>query len=353
MSIDFLPLFIPCGMSFSSDWYYHNVDTKFSEEIMMDPLKRLDMEEKQGRFIREKYPTFFGHKGEYKAHPSIGIGVATVPKCWGCQVKFLDHMNPVALPLVKPEQDPSILKEPNLKDTAQWLLEEIDVFIEHGFDKRAIGLPDLQGPLNVATKLVGDDRMLGLIARKNKADLVHEILEKTSNTYIEIYQLLREATGKPKKGDFSVSGCTHYYLSPSQWTKFILPIVKKCEALGDRIRLHHCGLATTEKIETYAQYPFKSVEFGFGSDLKRARDLFIHPKLGPVDISCRVSPYRMLNQPAEQIKADIKWIIENAKGGPMSINCVGVPWQTPEANLWALWNSVEEYNKSKEDEDED
>jgi uroporphyrinogen-III decarboxylase len=61
----------------------------------------------------------------------------------------------------------------------------------------------------------------------------------------------------------------------------------------------------------------------------------------------------MLNQPAEQITKDVNWIIENAKGGPVSINVVGVPKDTPNENIYAMRDAVEAYNKKKEEEDED
>jgi uroporphyrinogen-III decarboxylase len=128
--------------------------------------------------------------------------------------------------------------------------------------------------------------------------------------------------------------------------------VRKCEVLGT-IGLHHCGEAPAEKVEAYAQYPWTSVELGFGSNLRRARELIIHPKLGPVPFSCRISPYRMLNQPADQIRRDVEWICDQAKGDPVSINVVGIPLGTPDENLWAMFNAVQEYNKQKEMELED
>ena len=262
-------------------------------------------------------------------------------------------MNPFAKSLLKPGDNPMDLKVPNLQDSMQWLLEEVDTLVEQGHEKKTIGLPDLQGPLNVAMKLVGDNQMLSLIARRSKAEVVEHILEVAADAYIEIYQTLRKATGRDPISNFSVSGCTYYYISPKQWTKFILPVVKKCEALGNGIRLHHCGEADSGRIDAYSKYPWNAVEFGFGSDLALARKVFDHPKLGALEMSCRMSPYRMLNQSADQITSDIEGIISQVKGGPASINCVGVPYGTPEENLWALWNAVDAYNKAKEAEADD
>jgi uroporphyrinogen-III decarboxylase len=225
----------------------------------------------------------------------------------------------------------------------QWLYQEIDTFIDAGYSKYLIGFPDLQGPLNIAIRVIGDIRMLGLIAHHGKTSVVEHILEQCSDAYISVTQALRNATGRPKKYPFRVAGCTYFYLSPSQWERFCLPILHKISALGS-ISLHHCGEANSEKIKSYSKYPWRSAEFGFGSDLKLARQIMHYPKGLPLPFSCRISPYRMLNQSSSQIQQDIAWILQNAKGGPISISCVGVPLNTPEENIWTFYRTIEAYN---------
>lgn len=350
MSLDFLPLHVTAGLSFASDFYFHHCGTKFNQETMENPLARIEMDKFQQAFLRKKYPEYFDSTTPIKPHVNIGIGVATIPKIFGCKIRYVDHMNPVALPLFGPNEDLTQIKEPNYDDQMRWLLDEIDQLVSAGYKKSEIGLPDLQGELNIATKLVGDDRMLSLIANRNKEALVRKILEITTNTYIKCVQILRKATDRSIKSNFSISGCTYYYLSPAHWTKFILPLTKKQEILGKNIGLHHCGEASKEKIDVFAQYPWSQVELGFGSDLQHARKTFIHPQLGPVHLSCRISPYRMLNQPAVQITKDVEWILENVKGGSASINVVGCPYGTPDANIKAYFAAIQAFNKKKEDE---
>jgi uroporphyrinogen-III decarboxylase len=350
---DYLPLFINAGFSFSSDWFFANVGTKMDEVTMRDPLKRIEASKKNQMFLRKRYPNIYPSTNPVHDSPGIGIGVVTMPLIFGAPIDFKDHMDPHALPIIKPEESVRSIKPPNLKDAMQWLYSEIDTLVDQGYKKSDIGLPNMQGELNVATKIVGDNRMLGLIARKNKEDDVNYILNVVSDAIIDVYSELRKELGRSKMGDITIAGCTHYYLSPDQWTKFVLPQVRKYEVIAKGIGLHHCGLTLTDKVRALAHYPWTHVEMGFGSDLKEARKAFIHPKLGPVPFSCRISPYRMLNQPAEQITKDVNWIIENAKGGPVSINVVGVPKDTPNENIYAMRDAVEAYNKKKEEEDED
>ncbi|MHA1733599.1 MAG: hypothetical protein ACTSU5_16750 [Promethearchaeota archaeon] len=353
MLLDFMPLYVTAGYSFASDWHHHHDGMEFTEEVMRNPLARVEQEYRAQRYLRERYPELFpGGPDSVQWHANLGIGVATIPLVWGCRVRYLPHMNPSALPLLGPGDDPMDLgmSERQVLDNMNWLFEEIDTLVDAGFEKNKIGLPDLQGPLNLSMKLLGDSRVLKLFASPKKADLLRHVLDAAAEVYITVTRELRKATNRPTRSNFSISGCTYFYTSPRHWTEFVLPVVRRLEVLGDRIRLHHCGEANTDKVEAYAQYPFHEVEFGFGSDLKRARELFVHPVAGPVQMSCRVSPYRMLNQPAGQIYRDVEWILEQVRGGPASVNVVGVPLGAPDENLLAMRAAVDDYNAMKERE---
>ncbi len=348
--IPFLPLHISCGFSFASDWLYHNAGLTMDEKTMLDPLLRIEHDKKEQAFLHSRYPCIFRKPPNPKGSPGLGVGVTTLPMIMGCKVRFADHMDPIALPALKPDDDPMQLKVPDLDEAMQWLYREIDTLADHGYPKQSIGLPNLQGPLNIAFRVVGDTRLLGLIGRPSKAGVVHHVLGVVADTFIEVTKRLRRVTGKPEKGSFTMAGCTYYYLSPKQWRTFELPVLEKCKALGE-MGLHHCGVATNEMLCNYASWPWINVEWGFGTDLKHARQLFVSPKIGPLPFSCRISPYRMLNQPASQITADVNWIIDNVQGGPARIAVVGTPWKTPEENIFAMKAAADAYNKRKAEEE--
>src|SRR5271157_595946 len=103
--LDYLPLHIRAGFSFASDWLYHNCGTPWDEQTMRDPLKRYETQVEQEQCVRRKYPAFFGGETEWTPRPSLGFGVATMPAIFGCEVRFTDHMNPIALPLLQPGDD--------------------------------------------------------------------------------------------------------------------------------------------------------------------------------------------------------------------------------------------------------
>ncbi len=349
--LDFMPLSVSLSISFSSDYYHAHAGSRFTEDVLAHPLARYEQKVRQWEYRKATFPEMFGNEG--RPNPDLGIGVPTNPRIFGCQVRYREHMDAHALPLLRPDEDPATLKLPDIQHNMQWLYDEIDVLVDHGWNKHEIGLPDLQGPLNMLFRVVGDTRMLSLLARNSKAEVVHHLLDLASDLYIEVHLSLRKATGRPMKTGFTASGCTYYYLSPAQFTTFILPVIAKCEGkLGEHVGLHHCGEASTDKIEAYARYPWRSATFGFGSDLRRARELMVHPRLGPIELQCRVSPYRMLNQPAPRIREDIEWITAQVRGGPASIHLVGCPNDTPVENIHALREAVLVYNTAREREEE-
>ncbi|MHA1848296.1 MAG: uroporphyrinogen decarboxylase family protein [Promethearchaeota archaeon] len=357
--LDFLPLYIDCGISFASDWYYYNAGISMDKDVMLDPRSRLENKIKEVRFVEQKYPEIFMREGKERPlsqiTPSLGWGVVTIAHALGADIKFDPKMDPTAVPTIDLSKiDPlKDLKLPDMEEALLPVLNDIDVYKEMGFSRNQIGMPDMQGPLNIALETFGDGKVLSLISNKKKESVVRKILEYTKDAFIQANKIIRRELNRPKKLNWTVSGCTYYYISPRAWKKFIIPVLHECvENLGP-ISLHHCGVANKDQIDAYSEIKWQRVEFGFGTDISYVRKTIVNEKLGPMLISCRVSPYRMLNQPARQIKEDVEWLIEKGKGGPQTIAVVGCPYKTPDENIYTLWDTVQAYNKMKEEEDEE
>lgn len=118
------------------------------------------------------------------------------------------------------------------------------------------------------------------------------------------------------------------------------------------MNLHSCG-ESTHNLEAFTKYNIVSAEFGFGTDLAKARRLLIDPKIGPLPFSCRIEPKRLLSLSREQIKEDVEFILNGVKGGPARIASVGVDYGTPRENLLAVMERVDEYYRQKEREEEE
>ncbi|MBD3187081.1 hypothetical protein GF325_09655 [Candidatus Bathyarchaeota archaeon] len=355
--LDFMPLFIQAGVSFSSDWYYHEAGLSMDENTMTDPAKRLEYKVNAIRYDERRFPKIFMPSGSPRAEstisPGLGWGVTTLASCLGARIRFNPKMDPTAIPQVD-IHDINVFEDiavPEMHDALAPVFRDVDAYVDMGFRKGQIGLPNLQGPLNIAFESYGDNQIMSFLGRKNKEDHVKHILGVTSETFMQAHEILRKELGRPAQARWTVAGCTYYYLSPRTWKKYIIPVLHECiDRLGP-VSLHHCGVANAAQLQAYSEITWQGLEFGFGTDICMARRTITNEKLGPLNISCRMSPYRMLNQNAAQIKADVEWLIEKGVGGPQRIAVVGCPHGTPDKNIYAMWDTIEAHNRRKAEEE--
>jgi uroporphyrinogen-III decarboxylase len=126
------------------------------------------------------------------------------------------------------------------------------------------------------------------------------------------------------------------------YEEFLLPydnqVAEACHPFG----IHHCG-SVDQVLTGYAQVRnLQFVEIGFGSDVRRAREVF-----GPqVAINARISPVLMKNGTPEEIAAEVKRLID--QGAPLhnfSIDTVGLTHGTPDENVKAARTTAAECGK--------
>ncbi|MHA1698126.1 MAG: uroporphyrinogen decarboxylase family protein [Promethearchaeota archaeon] len=358
--LEFLPLYIDCGISFASDWFYYNAGLSMDEKTIRSTKLRLEYKKRATSFLEQRYPHIFMRDGKPKPEsvirPDLGWGVVTLASLLGARIRFDPKMDPTPIPTVDIKKI-NIIRDIKALDMAEALapiFKEIDEYMDMGFSKREIGFPNMQGPLNIAFETFGDNQMLSLLGRKSREAEVRHILDVTTTAFVDAYKILRKELKRSRRESWTVAGCTYYYLSPRIWKKYVHPVLERyMDELESVVNLHHCSTATPDQIKTYASIKWHGLEFGFGTDISFVRRTIINDKVGPLNISCRISPYRMLNQPAEQIQKDVEWLIRVGKGGPQRIAVVGCPYGTPEENIHALWSTVQEFNKQKAEEEEE
>jgi uroporphyrinogen-III decarboxylase len=213
-----------------------------------------------------------------------------------------------------------------------------------------IGPPDQQGPMNLLFKLVGEQIYNYMLKKK---PIAHQLFENITSTYIHSHQYFKKLLHGMKPGQkmaFHVAECCSYLESPALVEEFNLKYDTACgEALGP-MGLHSCG-ESTRNLDVFAKFNITWAEFGFGTDLKKARRLLISQSAGPVPFSCRISPKRLLSLQPTQIETDVEFILDGVRGGPASIASVGVDHVTPRENLLAAMNRVSRYNEEKAKEE--
>ncbi|MCP4666832.1 MAG: dihydropteroate synthase, partial [Deltaproteobacteria bacterium] len=112
------------------------------------------------------------------------------------------------------------------------------------------------------------------------------------------------------------------------------------------IGIHHCG-SVDEVLEGYAKvHHVEFIEIGFGSDVKKTREVF-----GPeVAVNARISPVLMKNGTTEDVAAEVRRLID--QGPPLenfSIDTVGLTYGTPDENVRTALKVAEEYGRMDRD----
>ncbi len=110
-----------------------------------------------------------------------------------------------------------------------------------------------------------------------------------------------------------IPNCTEEQISNNIYETFLLRYDNEvADAFkGHGFGIHHCG-SVNEVLEGYAKVRhLKFVEIGFGSDVKRCRQM-----LGPdVAVNARISPVLMKNGTPEEVAAEVRKLID--QGAPL------------------------------------
>lgn len=359
MLIDFLPLHVSISFSFSANWYFKRShgQVEYTKRVLLDePATKARMDVDGARLRHEFLPEMFPSPGKMKPSVSLGIGLATIPHfLYKAPAMYFPYQDPWTDVLVQAGENPldvvTCIDEARIEELYAPLAAQKDVLLQQFRPGEvSIGPPDQQGPMNLLFKLVGE-RIYHYMLKKK--DLAHRLFENITTTYINSHRYFRRLVHgmKPsQKATFQVAECCSYLESPALVEEFNLKYDTLCaEALGP-MRLHSCG-ESTHNLEAFSKFKIIWAELGFGTDLKMARRLLVQPDTGPVELSCRINPKRLLSLKPADIVKDVEFILDGVKGGPASIASVGVDHGTPRENLLAAMERVERYNDEKALED--
>nr|MDO8117293.1 uroporphyrinogen decarboxylase family protein [Candidatus Sigynarchaeota archaeon] len=273
---------------------------------------------------------------------------------YGAPVVYRPNQDPWSETVIEPGDDPVArilaLDETAIEERFHPLAVIKDrVHERYSQNEVTIGPPDLQGPMNLLFRLCGE-RIYGYMLKKK--DIAHRLFDNITRTFINSHLYFRELLhGTRGKSMFSVAECCSYLESPGLIDEFNRKYDNQCAAELGPMNLHSCG-ESTRNLDVFSKFDIVSAEFGFGTDLAKARRLLVTPGIGPVPLSCRLEPKRLLSLSKEQVTADVEFIIHRVRGGPASICSVGVDLGTPRKNLLAAMARVEQYNKEKEEEEQ-
>ncbi|MBI5606854.1 MAG: dihydropteroate synthase [Deltaproteobacteria bacterium] len=336
---------IPLGVGFYPDWWYKQYGISFDRDYYFDPETRVAARMEMDRRLYER----FGEVGlgvpDPKPKPLITFGMVMLPALFGCEIVYEKEALPWAVPLNLSEDRIKKLEVPDLLHTYPMteVIKQID-YLKNKYGK-VVGDINTTGVQNLALKIRGEQLYFDYF--ENPA-LCHHLLKICTASIIRLFRFIYDLTGSGAMdvtpmcdpGLFVLPNCTVEQISLQTYETFNLPydnqVAEACHPLG----IHHCG-SVDQALPGYAQvHHLKFLEIGFGSDVKRTRQV-----LGPdVAINARISPVLMKNSRPEEVAAEVRRLID--QGAPLanySIDTVGLTYGTPDENVKAALKTAAEY----------
>ncbi len=342
---------IPLGVGFYPDWFYRHYGISFGKEYYFDPETRVEARMEIDRRLYDRFGDVGLGDPDPKPKPLITFGMVMLPAIFGCEIVLKDDALPWAMPLNLSEDEVMNLEVPDLFNSYPMtnVIKQID-YLKDKYGK-VVGDINVTGVQNLALKIRGDQLYYDYYENPK---LCHHILKICTECIIQLFQFIYRITGSgaidvtpmcdPRF--FVIPNCTVEQISLKTYEEFILDydnqVADACHPLG----IHHCG-SVNEVLDGYSKVRHLTfIEMGFGSDVKRTREVF-----GPrVAVNARISPVLMKNGTTQDVEGKVRSLID--QGAPLrnfSIDTVGLTYGTPDENVKAALRTAREYGKIDRD----
>ena len=338
---------IPLGVGFYPDWFYKQYGISFGRELYFDPEKRVAARMEIDKRLYEKFGDVGLGDPDPKPTPIITFGMVMLPTIFGCEIVYSDDALPWAMPLNLSEDEVMKLKVPDIFNSYPMadMIKQID-YLKDKYGK-VEGDINTTGVQNLALKIRGDQLYVDFF---ENPELCHHLLKICAECMIQLFKFNYKTTGTgardvtpmcdPKL--FVLPNCTAEQISLDTYENFVLEYDNQVADACHPVGIHHCG-SIDEVLDGYSKvHHLEFLEIGFGSDVKRTREV-----LGPqVAINARISPVLMKNGTTEEVTAEVRRLID--VGAPLhnfSIDTVGLTYGTPDENVKAALKTAAEYGK--------
>jgi len=218
---------------------------------------------------------------DFVPHLQANQGVTVFASAFGCEVQYFDHTLPWAHPVILPEDPPEKVYElpvPAVTDgQLGTILEWGDYFVERTAGRYALGLTDLQGPLD-SSYLVWEPAAF-MVAMRTDPNEVHHLMRAMTDLIIRFVREQRSRVPEfmpchyppvwlPDGRGISMSDDCLAVLSPALYEQFALPYVNELSDEFGGVFIHSCGnfahqLGNLEKVHNLRGLNFEASEMAF------------------------------------------------------------------------------------------
>jgi methanogenic corrinoid protein MtbC1/uroporphyrinogen-III decarboxylase len=342
---------ISLGVGFYPDWFHKHYGISFGREYYFDAETRIETRMEIEKRLYERFGDVGLGDPDPQPKPLITFGMVMLPAVFGCEIIFKDDALPWAMPLNLSEDEVMNIEVPDIFNS--YPMTEMTKQIEYLQDKygKVVGDINTTGVQNLALKIRGDQLYIDFF---ENPELCRHLLKICAECVIQLFKFNKKTTGTGAVDVtpmcdptlYVIPNCTAEQISLATYEEFVLEydnqVADACHPLG----IHHCG-SVDEVLEGYAKvHHLEFIEIGFGSDVKKTREVF-----GPdVAVNARISPVLMKNGTPQEVISEVRRLIDC--GAPLqnfSIDTVGLTYGTPDENVKAALKTVKEYGKIDRD----
>lgn len=164
----------------------------------------------------------------------FGVKISSDPKYAGGVEKHLSMKEVERMEVPSPEKDVRFKK----------IKEKIDFYLEYTPDDFKLGLPDMQGPFNIANAVIGTEIFFLM---NDSPEKVHLLMSMVTEYYIRCYRLFQKWIPEDRWVNFigvtkRISECSVNLISEDLYREFVAPYDRKLvEFWGGEVAIHPCS----------------------------------------------------------------------------------------------------------------
>lgn len=343
---------LPVEIVFNPNWWFRNYGIAFDETFYFDRQTRIRNDVTMRRVMYERFGI---GEPEPRPRPIVGsmhvAGGFLLPALFGVEIHFDASQAPWPVPANLGVDAILALRPPDFRTAwpmKQWIAQ-MDV-LEREFGS-VIGDFDTDGILNTALQIRGQDLYTDML---ENPEMVQHLFSVVGETQAEVAGYVASRTGTSSAstnrsilnvdpGTYLHSNCSVCIISPRLYIEALLPHERR---LAERLQpygIHHCGDNLHRFAAAYAQLPVSFLDVGWGSDVAQCREAFPDAFL-----NLRLSPVRMLQLTADEIRRDVEQLIRAAgSAGRIGICSINMDHGTPDENVRAVFEVARAHSNSR------
>lgn len=339
---------IPVEVIFNPNWWFRNYGISFDRSFYLDKHTRIDNDVKMRRALYERFGL---GEPDPAPRPIIGsqqvAGGFVVPALLGVEIRFADNQAPWPVARDLSREEVLALRVPALEST--WPMSQLMTGMD-ALEKEfghVLGDFNTDGVLNTALQLRGRQFFLDLIEDR---ELTQHLLTVVAETQALVAEYVRARTGTASvavnrsilnvdQRIYLHGNCAVQMISPALYRKTLL--AHDCHLAG-RLRpygIHHCGGNLHLFAKAYAETGAVFYDVGWGSDVAGCS-----AALPEAFLNLRLSPVRMLQSTAGQIRKDTEQLLASAaRKQRVGICCINMDYGTPDQNVLAMIDAARSF----------